>query len=96
MVWGIGVVTQFDPSPDVLEAMADGIDVATDDGHVQDVNGEFELLSGQYEPPPGLVGLAADGILLHRVAELVAQRFLEAVAHRLVGGTAVPDRNGHH
>jgi hypothetical protein len=40
-------------------------------------------LTAQYEPPLGLLGQAADGILLHRVAELVAQRFLEEVARRL-------------
>jgi hypothetical protein len=45
-------------------------------------------LTGQYEPPLGLLGLAADGILLHRVAELVAQRFLESVGGRLVAGAA--------
>lgn len=39
----------------------------------------------QYEPPFGLLGRVADGALLHRVAELVVQRFLEAVARRLRG-----------
>jgi hypothetical protein len=40
-------------------------------------------LTAQYEPPFGVLGRAADEVLLHRVAELVAQRFLEAIARRL-------------
>jgi hypothetical protein len=39
--------------------------------------------SFQYEPPLGLVGRAVDRALLHRVAEAVAQRFLESVANDL-------------
>jgi hypothetical protein len=37
-----------------------------------------------YEPPLGVVGLTADRALLHRVAETVAQRFLQAVANELL------------
>jgi hypothetical protein len=40
-------------------------------------------LMAQYEPPFGLVGRAVDRALLHRVAEAVAQRFLEAVGGEL-------------
>jgi hypothetical protein len=40
-------------------------------------------LAVQYEPPFGLLGRVADGALLHRVAELVVQHFLEGVAGRL-------------
>jgi len=40
-------------------------------------------LSLTYEPPLGLVGRAVDRALLHRVAETVAQRFLQAVAGEL-------------
>jgi len=36
-----------------------------------------------YEPPLGVVGRTADRALLHRVAETVAQRFLQAVADEL-------------
>jgi hypothetical protein len=37
-----------------------------------------------YEPPLGVVGRTADRALLHRVAETVAQRFLEAVSNELM------------
>lgn len=40
-------------------------------------------LAAQYEAPFGLLGRVADGALLHRVAELVLQRLLEAAAGRL-------------
>ena len=50
-------------------------------------------LTAQYEPPFGAVGRAVDRALLHRVAEAVAQRFLEAIAERLVAWPA-PDRRG--
>ena len=40
-------------------------------------------LTASYEPPFGVVGRAVDRALLHRVAEAVAQRFLEAVAGEL-------------
>lgn len=40
-------------------------------------------LAAQYDPPFGLLGRAADGTLLHRIAELVLQRLLEAAAARL-------------
>jgi len=40
-------------------------------------------LTVRYEPPFGVVGKAVDRALLHRVAEAVAQRFLEAVAREL-------------
>jgi hypothetical protein len=41
-------------------------------------------LTANYEPPFGVVGRAVDRALLHRVAEAVVQRFLEAVAQELV------------
>jgi hypothetical protein len=47
-------------------------------------------LTAQYEPPFGAVGRAVDRALLHRVAEAVAQRFLEAIARRLAAWPA-PD-----
>jgi len=40
-------------------------------------------LTANYEPPFGVVGRAVDRALLHRVAEAVAQRFLEAVGGEL-------------
>jgi hypothetical protein len=40
-------------------------------------------LTATYDPPIGVGGRAADRALLHRVAEAVAQRFLEAVARDL-------------
>src|SRR5262245_28867299 len=40
-------------------------------------------LTASYEPPFGVVGRAVDRALLHRVAEAVAQRFLEAAAREL-------------
>lgn len=40
-------------------------------------------LTAQYEPPLGPLGRAADSMLLHRVAELVAERFLQGVAQQL-------------
>ena len=40
-------------------------------------------LTAGYEPPFGVVGRAVDRALLHRVAEAVAQRFLEAAAREL-------------
>lgn len=40
-------------------------------------------LTVSYEPPFGVVGKAVDRALLHRVAEAVAQRFLEAIAREL-------------
>jgi len=40
-------------------------------------------ISAVYEPPPGLVCRAADGALLHRVAEATLKDFLERVATRL-------------
>lgn len=48
-------------------------------------------LTAHYEPPFGVIGRAVDRALLHRVAEAVAQRFLEAVARRL---TARPAAGG--
>ncbi len=64
-------------------------------------------LTVTYEPPFGIVGQAVDRTLLHRVAEAVAQRFLESVARELeAGGTNRPagqrphgpaaHRPGHH
>jgi len=48
--------------------------------------------SASYDPPFGTLGRAVDRTLLHRVAEAVAQRFLEAVARELVAGMATsPD-----
>ena len=43
----------------------------------------YLALTANYEPPFGIVGRAVDRALLHRVAEAVAQRFLEAVAGEL-------------
>ena len=40
-------------------------------------------LAMQYEPPLGVVGRVVDRALLHRVAEVVAQRFLENAARHL-------------
>jgi len=58
-------------------------------------------LTANYEPPFGVVGRAVDRALLHRVAEAVAQRFLEAVAGELearrltsFGGISPPDSDG--
>lgn len=49
-------------------------------------------LSASYDPPFGMLGQAVDRTLLHRVAEAVAQRFLEAVARELVArGATSPD-----
>lgn len=48
-------------------------------------------LTARYEPPFGVIGRAVDRALLHRVAEAVAQRFLEAVARRLAARPAVED-----
>ena len=50
-------------------------------------------LTMSYEPPFGVVGRTVDRALLHRVAEAVAQRFLEAVGRELTAGT-VPGRGG--
>ncbi|HKF16373.1 MAG TPA: hypothetical protein VKF14_04125 [Candidatus Dormibacteraeota bacterium] len=47
-------------------------------------------LTVSYEPPFGVVGRAVDRALLHRVAEAVAQRFLEAVASELDARTNSP------
>jgi hypothetical protein len=49
----------------------------------------YLAFSVQYEPPLGLVGRAVDRALLHRVAETVAQRFLQSVAHELSGNGQV-------
>jgi len=49
-------------------------------------------LTASYEPPFGVLGRAVDRTLLHRVAEAVAQCFLEAVARELVArGATSPD-----
>ena len=54
-------------------------------------------LSGTYEPPLGIMGRALDRALLHRVAEAVAQRFLEAVARELeAAATMAADGHGQH
>jgi hypothetical protein len=44
----------------------------------------YLALSLTYDPPLGLVGKAVDAALLHRVAETVVQRFLEAIANELL------------
>jgi hypothetical protein len=44
-------------------------------------------LMAQYEPPFGFVGRTVDRALLHRVAEAVAQRFLESVARELAAAS---------
>jgi hypothetical protein len=46
-------------------------------------NRTYLSLGLTYEPPLGVVGRTADRALLHRVAETVAQRFLQAVANEL-------------
>jgi hypothetical protein len=51
-------------------------------------------LAAQYEPPFGLVGMVVDRTLLHRVAEAVAQRFVESVASRLT--TMAASGRGNH
>jgi hypothetical protein len=43
----------------------------------------YLALSLTYDPPLGLVGRLVDQTLLHRVAETVVQRFLEAIGHEL-------------
>ncbi len=47
-------------------------------------------LSAQYEPPFGAIGKIVDRTLLHRVAEVVAQRFLGRAAQHLA---SLPDAN---
>ena len=47
-----------------------------------------------YDPPLGVLGRAVDRALLHRVAEAVAQRFLEAIATELTSLWA-DSPNGH-
>jgi hypothetical protein len=57
----------------------------------------YLALTATYDPPFGVVGRSADRALLHRVAETVAQRFLEGVAgelevrRRLAGAGAVDE-----
>ncbi len=51
-------------------------------------------LTANYDPPLGVVGRAVDRALLHRVAEAVAQRFLEAIAGELTSPRA-DGPNGH-
>ncbi len=41
-------------------------------------------LTATYEPPFGVIGRTVDRALLHRVAEAVAQRFLESAARELM------------
>lgn len=48
----------------------------------------YLALMARYEPPFGLVGRTVDRALLHRVAEAVAQRLLEAVSGELARLTA--------
>jgi hypothetical protein len=43
----------------------------------------YLALTAQYDPPFGGLGHAIDRALLHRVAEAVGRRFLEAAAERL-------------
>lgn len=40
-------------------------------------------LSGSYEPPLGAVGAGADRLLLHRLADATAHRFVHQIAERL-------------
>lgn len=54
----------------------------------------YLALSLTYDPPLGVVGRAMDRALLHRVAETVAQRFLQAVARELSVRVDGPDRAG--
>lgn len=83
---GAGVVTQFDPSLEVLEAMADGIVVASADGHVQYVNGQFEHLSGYTRQE--LVGHSIEMLVplsLRAVHEGHRERYVSAAARRTMG-----------
>lgn len=45
-------------------------------------------ISATYEQPAGIASTLVDRTLLHRVAEAVAQRFLEAVARELAARTS--------
>jgi hypothetical protein len=40
-------------------------------------------LRGEYDPPGGVVGAAADWLVGHRIAEASVHRFLDEVADRL-------------
>jgi hypothetical protein len=54
-------------------------------------------LTATYDPPLGVLGRVVDRALLHRVAEAVAQRFLEAIARELTIRRAdSPDGHGPH
>ena len=54
-------------------------------------------LTATYDPPLGVVGRAVDRALLHRVAEAVAQRFLEAIAGEFTSRWADgPNGQGPH
>jgi hypothetical protein len=50
-------------------------------------------LTAIYEPPLDVLVRAADRVLLHRVAEAVAQHFLEGVARELVARAAASARS---
>lgn len=54
----------------------------------------YLALGLQYEPPLGLVGRAVDRALLHRVAETVAQRFLQSVGHEMRARSGRPRAGG--
>lgn len=67
---------------------------ATESGLFPALEGQLEIaklgltttqvgLSASYEPPLGLVGKIADRALLHRVAEVTVQDFMERVRDRL-------------
>lgn len=46
------------------------------------------VLRGRYRPPHGIVGAAADRLVLHRVAAATTGGFLEAMGQRLAGACA--------
>ena len=54
----------------------------------------YLALSFTYDPPLGLVGKAVDRALLHRVAEIVAQRLLEKIANELLVRAECVRRDG--
>ena len=55
-------------------------------------------ISARYRPPLGVVGRAADRVLLHRVAEATVKDFLDRVGQAITGqalASAGGRRNGH-
>lgn len=48
-------------------------------------------LTGEYDPPGGVVGTLSDRAVLHRLADTTARRFLTDVAHRI--SSSLPARD---